>query len=66
MGKAFEIRSTRNGYIIFPDGFAHHTNRTDPWVFESLDGALDFLRTEFEPKENNPEIKGYTDANKNS
>lgn len=48
---SFEIRKVKNGYCIFEGGFAGYGRQNgidgSPWVFESLDAALEFLRKEF-------------------
>ena len=43
---SFEIRSCKNGFVIFDGGFdyAHRGETRDPYVFETLDKALAFLK----------------------
>ena len=47
--KNFEIRTCKNGYIIFDGGFDYGNVREirEPYVFETLDKALEWLRSRF-------------------
>lgn len=48
----FEIRKVRNGFCIFIIELQTTANyRKDPWVFETLEGALKFLRDRYEKEE---------------
>lgn len=51
--KGYEIRRVKNGYVIFVGGFNYssaHESR-EPYVFNTLDAALAFLRVEFQVAE---------------
>lgn len=43
----FQIVKVKNGYAIFDEYGPAHMRRGSPWVFETLDNALEWLRSKF-------------------
>lgn len=45
----FEIRKVRNGYVIFDmPSYSGNPMTNVPWVFETIEEALQFLKEKFE------------------
>ena len=59
---SFEIRRCKNGYVLFEGGlnFGNIGENRDPYVFETLDKALEFLRSKFTTVEITTGSKPFT------
>lgn len=54
MNETYEIRKVKNGYCIFEGGYRGPSSIMEsPYVFETLDNALNFLRYKYSDIENN-------------